>query len=550
MDHFLILLAGLAFFLFGMEKLGALLYSYTGGDLEKKIEKYTRNDFTKVIAGFFVTTLFQSSSATTVILVSMTSVGLISVVQSISFLVGANIGSITTAWIVAIKITRFGIYLFTFGLIGKLVFKNRKLKDVGSFLVGLGLIFFGLEMMSGALGFLRDNPDVVDFLSKFDAGSSVLSMVLLTLFGVLFTALIQSSGATAAMVIAVAAQGLISIHSGAAIVLGSTLGTTVTAFLASLGSSAEGKRTAFLQVFMNVVEMAAGIVIFYPSVMLLIKFGETVGNVDAGFLIAVYMTFLKIMLAFIVFPFRKKFASVAQRLIKKKFRLIRTPIMIPEIEKGDFNETIIKKLTPATETYMKYLADMLAYSYIVTRKPGYRSLFQKVVRYEQVLDAGHNDMVKKINLSCNDNTKVLWLFLKISDEAESMGDHAREIAKYGVRLENTKNKLTKEQKQLIHDCYIKIFMQFHEVCVKKNYSKELLSNSENIERYLRAKKREFYFTLCSEHDHDQKKRLIIVDLLSEYSKFNHSIKRIIQVNLDYAEGKSVYLWQNRGENGV
>ncbi len=544
------LLAGLAFFLFGMEKLGALLYSYTGGTLEKKIEKYTKNDFTKVIAGFIVTTLFQSSSATTVILVSMTSVGLISVVQSISFLIGANIGSITTAWIVAIKITRFGIYLFTFGLIGKLVFKKRKLKDAGVFMVGLGLIFFGLETMSGALGFLRDNPAVVEFLSGFDAASSVFSMVLLTLFGVLFTALIQSSGATAAMVIAVAAQGLISIHSGAAIVLGSTLGTTVTAFLASLGSSAEGKRTAFLQVFMNVVEMVAGVIIFYPSIMLLVKFGETVGNVEAGFMIAVYMTFLKILLTVTVFPFRQYFASVAQKVIKKKFRLIRTPIVIPEIGSSDTSETIIEKLTPATEIYMKYLTDMLAYSYIVIRKPGYRSLFEKVERYEQVLDDGHNDMVKKINLSCNDNTRVLWLFLKISDEAESMGDHAREIAKYGVRLENTRNKLNEEQKQLIHGCFVKVFMQFHEVCVKKNYTKELLSKSEDIERYLRAKKREFYFTLCSEHDHDQKKRLIIVDLLSEYSKFNHSIKRIIQVNLDHAEGKSVYLWQHRGENGV
>jgi phosphate:Na+ symporter len=544
------LLAGLAFFLFGMEKLGALLYSYTGGNLEEKIEKYTKNDFTKVITGFVVTTLFQSSSATTVILVSMTSVGLISVAQSISFLIGANIGSITTAWIVAVKITRFGIYLFTFGLIGKLIFKNRKLKDVGMFMIGLGLIFFGLEMMSGALGFLKDSPDIVKFLSGFDAASSVFSMGFLVLFGVLFTALIQSSGATAAMVIAVAAQGLISIHSGAAIVLGSTLGTTVTAFLASLGSSAEGKRTAFLQVFMNVVEMAAGIIIFYPSVMFLLKFGKAVGNVEAGFMIAVYMTFLKIMLVFTVFPFRRYFASVAEKIIKKKFRLIRTPIVIPEIEKGDSTEAVFEKLTPAIETYMEYLTDMLAYSYIVTRKPGYRSLFEKVERYEQVLDAGHLDMVKKINRSCNDSAKVLWLFLKISDEVESMGDHAREIAKYGVRLENTKNELSKEQRQLIHNCFVKIFMQFHEVCIKKNYSEELVTNSESIERYLRNKKREFYFTLCSEHDHDHKKRLIIVDLLSEYSKFNHSIKRILQVNLDYVGGKDVYLWENRKKDGI
>ncbi|HDT11787.1 MAG TPA: Na/Pi cotransporter family protein, partial [bacterium] len=436
------------------------------------------------------------------------------------------------------------------GVIGRLILKNKKLKDAAVFLIGIGLIFFGLEMMSGSLNFLKESPGIVKFLSGFDASVSIGSMVLLTLFGVLFTALIQSSGATAAMVIAVTSLGVFSIHSGAAIVLGSTLGTTVTAFFASLGSSAEGKRTAFLQVFMNIVEMMIGIIIFYPSVRMLLEFGKMVGNSDAGFMIAVYMTFLKIVLAFTVFPFRKFFSSIAEKLIKKKFRLIRIPIVIPEISDKDSIETLKEKLTPATDTYMKYLTDMLAYSYIVTRKPLHKSLFEKVGRYEQVLDSGHANMVKRINGCCNDNIKVLWLFLKISDEAESMGDHAREIAKYGVRLENTRNELTKEQQQLIRDCYIKIFLQFNEVCIKKNYSEELVKNCENIERYLRNKKREFYFTLCSEQDHDHKKRLIIVDLLSEYSKFNHSIKRILQVNLDYLEGKDVYLWPNRKDNDI
>jgi len=542
MHNVLMLFAGLAFFLFGMEKLGSLLYAFAGGSLKNRLKKYTGNDATRVAVGFFITTLFQSSSATTVILVSMTSVGLISVVQSLSFLIGANIGSITTAWIVAIKITKAGIYMFTIGTIGKLAFKNRKLNDISLFLIGLGLIFFGLEMMSGALSFLSESPVVVKLISGFDASESVWSMILLTIFGVLFTALIQSSGATAAMVIAVTAQGIMPIHSGAAIVLGSTLGTTITAFLAAIGSSAEGKRTAYLQIIINVVEMVIGIVVFYPSVALLVAFGKAIGNVDAGFMIAVYMTFLKVVLAVTVFPFRNRFVNFSEKLAKKKYRLITTPIEVPAISGEDSPEMIIEKLSPATEIYMDYIRDMLAYSYIISRKPDDRSLYNKVVRYEEVLDEGHREMIGNISKTLNKNSRVLWLFLKISDEAESMGDHAREIAKYGMRLESIKEKLSKEQTDMLHDCFIKVFLNFHEVCIKRNYDCELVARCEMIERYLRKKKREFYFVLCQESDHDHEKRLVVVDLLSEYSKFNHSIKRILQVNIDYNAGRETFLW--------
>jgi phosphate:Na+ symporter len=542
MQNVLMLFAGLAFFLFGMEKLGSLLYAFAGGSLKNRLKKYTGNDATRVAVGFFITTLFQSSSATTVILVSMTSVGLISVVHSLSFLIGANIGSITTAWIVAIKITKAGIYMFTLGAIGKLAFKNRKLNDISLFLIGLGLIFFGLEMMSGSLSFLSESPDVVKLISGFDASESVWSMILLTMFGVLFTALIQSSGATAAMVIAVTAQGIMPIHSGAAIVLGSTLGTTITAFLASIGSSAEGKRTAYLQIIINVVEMVIGIIVFYPSVALLVVFGKAIGNVDAGFMIAVYMTFLKVILAATVFPFRNRFVSFSEKLAKKKYRLITTPIEVPAILDEDTPEIIRKKLYPATEIYMDYVRDMLAYSYIISRKPDDRALYSKVVRYEEVLDEGHKEMVLNISKTRNKNSSVLWLFLKMSDEAESMGDHAREIAKYGMRLESIKDKLSKEQTDMLHDCFTKVFLNFHEVCIKRNYDCELVARCEMIERYLRKKKREFYFVLCQESDHDHEKRLIVVDLLSEYSKFNHSIKRILQVNIDYNAGREAFLW--------
>jgi len=548
MYQLVFLLSGLAFFLFGMQLLGKLLGSFTGGDLDEKLAKYTKNDFVKLVVGFVVTTLFQSSSATTVIMVSMTSVGLISVAESLSFILGANIGSITTAWIVAVKITKAGIFLFTIGIIGRFISSNKKLGYIFDFLAGLGLIFFGLEMMSDSLEFIKKSPEVVDIISNFSAETSIGSMLILVLFGIVFTAVIQSSGATAAMVITIASQGILDLHSACAVVLGSTLGTTITAFLASLNAGALGKRTAFMQFFINVIGTLFGIVFFYPIVTLIA--GKFPPATAVSLIIATYMTFLKIVLVIIVFPIRKYVAKFSEMLIREKFQTINIKPRTPKLPYDAGSLVIASNLNKNVDTFMKYLTDMIAFSYIIMRKPKEHSLFDKVVKYEKTLDLGHRKMVQSISASGNSRNALLWLYLKMSDEAESMGDHARSIAKYGIKLGELDFHFSDDQKQLMLEAHTKIFLQFHEVCIKKNYDTEFLENSHRIERFLRTKKRELYTTLCMETGHNPEKRLVLTDILSEYSKINHSIKRILQVNLDTIEGRGIYLWEKKHVQGT
>jgi phosphate:Na+ symporter len=521
-----------------------MLSDFTGRSFADRLDRWTRSDFTKIFTGFTITTLFQSSSATTAILVSMTSVGLVTVTSSVSYLIGANIGSITTAWIVAVKITKAGIFMFTAGFLCRLIIKNEKLKNGAFFIAGLGLIFFGLEMMSESVAFLKHHQGAVSFFSRFDASTSVLSMLILTLGGVLFTAVIQSSGATAAMIIGLVSTGAVSLHSGAAVVLGSTLGTTATAYLASLGTSAEGKRTAFLQIFINVIELFAGLILFYPSVELVMK-TTSAYSLNSGFAIALYMTFLKIMLALIVFPLRKVFARIAEKYVRKRFRLITEPFVLSPVTADDTAEKLRDNFMPAVDLCVKYLTDMMGYSYIGIRKPALRSIYKKVVHYEEMIDEAQREIVELISKSRNSHTDILWLFLKVADELESMGDHAKSIAKYGVRLDEIRHKLNDAQKKILLECYLMVFRQFHEVCVKKKYDCALVAKGEEIERHLRREKRRIYSLLCTESDHNYEKRLILVDILSEYSKFNHSIKRILQVNIDVSEGRGIYLWENR-----
>jgi|GEM_PF-915500 len=548
MYQLVFLLSGLAFFLFGMQLLGKLLSSFTGGNLDEKLAKYTKNDFVKLIVGFVVTTLFQSSSATTVIMVSMTSVGLISVAESLSFILGANIGSITTAWIVAVKITKAGIFLFTAGIIGRFLSSNKKTGYFFDFLAGLGLIFFGLEMMSDSLEFIKKSPEVVDYISRFSAETSIGSMLVLVLFGVLFTAVIQSSGATAAMVITIASQGILDLHSACAIVLGSTLGTTITAFLASLNAGALGKRTAFMQFFINIIGMLFGMLLFYPSIDLITNL-MSAKNIHVSLIIATYMTFLKIALVIIVFPIRKYVAKFSELLIREKFQTINIKPRTPKLPYNAGSLVIAANLNKNVDTFMKYLTDMLAFSYIIMRKPKEHGLFDKVVKYEKTLDLGHRKMVQSISATGNSRNALLWLYLKMSDEAESMGDHARSIAKYGIKLGELEFTFSDEQKKLMLEAHTKIFMQFHKVCVKKNYDTELLENCHYIERFLRTKKRELYTILCVETGHNPEKRLVLTDILSEYSKINHSIKRILQVNIDTIEGRGIYLWEKKHVQG-
>ncbi|HSW60255.1 MAG TPA: Na/Pi symporter [bacterium] len=544
MYQLLMLPAGLAFFLFGMTQLSSMLSDFTGRSFADRLDKWTKSDFTKIFTGFTITTLFQSSSATTAILVSMTSVGLVTVTSSVSYLIGANIGSITTAWIVAVKITKAGIFMFTAGFLCRLIIKNEKLKNGAFFIAGLGLIFFGLEMMSESVAFLKHHQGAVSFFSRFDASTSVLSMLILTLGGVLFTAVIQSSGATAAMIIGLVSTGAVSLHSGAAVVLGSTLGTTATAYLASLGTSAEGKRTAFLQIFINVIELFAGLILFYPSVELVMK-TTSAYSLNSGFAIALYMTFLKIMLALIVFPLRKVFARIAEKYVRKRFRLITEPFVLSPVTADDTAEKLRDNFMPVVDLCVKYLTDMMGYSYIGIRKPALRSIYKKVVHYEEMIDEAQREIVELISKSRNSHTDILWLFLKVADELESMGDHAKSIAKFGVRLDEIKHKLNDAQKKLLLECYLMVFRQFHEVCVKKKYNCDLVAKGEEIERHLRREKRRIYSLLCTESDHNYEKRLILVDILSEYSKFNHSVKRILQVNLDVSEGRGIFLWESR-----
>ncbi len=539
----LFLFAGLAFFIFGINRLNYLLAKIAGGSLQEKIVNLTKNDFVKLLSGVGITALFQSSNATTVILVSMTGAGFITVLESTGFILGANIASVTTAWIVAFKISEIAIPIFTVGVLGDFFIKKKNLKRFFVFLTGIGLIFYGLTMMSDSVAFISKSKFAMYLMSEFNAEVSIPALLLLTVFGVLFTAIIQSSAATTVMIMSLAATGFINLHSSAAIVLGSTLGATITAFLAAMNGTVDGKRVAFIHVFINIIGLIIGLLVFYPSVTFTAFIANLIKENNVAFTIVLYLTIVKIVTVIILFPLRNMITSLVTKIIKDKYETLNIRMEIPKLPFGASSLMIKTKLSDCMDVMMKHIQQMLFFSYKYLFDAKEASVVQIIERYENFIDSSHKKLVKAISESENSNNEVLWLFLKMSDEVESMADHIKEIAKYATRMHEVGFTISVAYRNVLKEAEELVYSLFKQVCVKMNYSEELVKQADIIERTIRAHKREVFSSLTSCVTDRYEEILHITDILSEYSKINHSIKRILQVNLDNIEGRGIFIWK-------
>ncbi len=246
------LLGGLALFLYGMEILSKGMQAAAGNKMRNIISRFTQNRFLALIAGIIITILVQSSSATSVMLVGFVEAGLMSFAQTLGMLLGAGIGTTITAQLIALKITDYSLLFIALGF-GFIIFSKKvKLNNIGKAILGFGLLFFGMYIMSESMYPLRSYQGFLDLLVKLE------NPVVGILVGFAFTALIQSSAAFIGIMITIASQGFLSIEACIPLILGTNLGTGMTAILASLNSGREAKRVAFAHSFFKLI----GILIF------------------------------------------------------------------------------------------------------------------------------------------------------------------------------------------------------------------------------------------------------------------------------------------------
>ena len=265
------LLGGLALFLFGIDQLTDSLKALAGDRMRTILARLTSTRFSGALTGAFVTAVIQSSSVTTVLVVGFTTAGLMSFSQSIGVIMGANIGTTITAQIVAFKVTKAALGMIAFGFSFLFFAKRDALRHYGGIIMGLGLVFFGMSLMSDAMEPLRTYQPFLDLMIRME------NPLIGILVAAAFTALIQSSSATTAIVIVMAGQGFISLPAGIALAMGANIGTCVTALLAAIGKPREAIRAATTHVLFNI----AGVLIWIGFVVQLAEFVTMISPVHA-----------------------------------------------------------------------------------------------------------------------------------------------------------------------------------------------------------------------------------------------------------------------------
>ncbi|MCB0281935.1 MAG: Na/Pi symporter [Calditrichae bacterium] len=246
------LAGGLALFLFGMEMMSEGMKKVAGSRLRSILSSITNNRLVAVGMGTFVTMIMQSSSATTVMLVSFVQARLITFAQSLGIILGADIGTTFTAQLIALKLTDYALLMIAIGFLIFFIAKPLRYKNIGETILGFGILFFGMKIMSDAMYPLRTFEPFIDILLKLE------NPLFGILIGTIFTALIQSSGAFAGIIIVLATQGILTLEAGIPLLLGANMGTCITAFLASINTSREAKRVAIAHILFKV----AGVLLF------------------------------------------------------------------------------------------------------------------------------------------------------------------------------------------------------------------------------------------------------------------------------------------------
>ena len=278
---FLCLLGSVGLFLYGMKVMSEGLQKAAGDRLRNILSAMTRNRFTGTLTGFAITALIQSSSASTVMVVSFVNAGLMTLAQSMAVIMGANVGTTFTAWVIALFGFKVNISAFVLPMIGiavPLLFsKKGRTKSMGEFLTGFAFLFMGLNMISDYVPDLQQNPEMFAFLQQYtDLG--FLSVLIFLTVGILVTMIIQSSAATFAITLIMCSKGWIDFNLACAIVLGSNIGTTITPILASMSGNVAAKRTAMGHLLFNLLGCAWVLCVFNPFVELNTWITEAIGQ--------------------------------------------------------------------------------------------------------------------------------------------------------------------------------------------------------------------------------------------------------------------------------
>jgi phosphate:Na+ symporter len=447
---FLMLVGSLGLFLYGMKIMSEGLQKLAGNRLRSILSAMTRNRVMGVLTGLTITAIIQSSSATTVMVVSFVNAGLLSLVQSIGVIMGANIGTTATAWLISLfGFGKFSISALSIPLMGiaiPLVFSSKnKRKSMGEFIFGFAFLFMGLDYLKASMPDLQNNPEVLSFVQNFsDMGFA--SVLIYVLIGTVITLIVQSSSATVAITLIMATKGWIDFPSAAAMILGENIGTTITANIAAIPANIAAKRAAFAHFMFNVFGVIWVLIVFKYFVgmveYLVERFGPSNPELATTYGLSLFHTMFNVCNVLVMIWFVNLYEKICLKVIRPRRG---------EEEDGDFGlqyittgmlstaELSILQAEKEVELYAKRVRKMLGFVEQMTNMnhndKKFLKLYNRLEKYEEISDrmeieiGSYLGKVTEGRLS-NESKEHIRSILREVSEIESVADACCKIGRH------------------------------------------------------------------------------------------------------------------------
>jgi phosphate:Na+ symporter len=545
------LLGALGFFIYGMKVMSEGIQKVAGSKMRQILGAMTSNRFKGLLTGLLITGLVQSSSATTVMVVSFVNAGLLSLTESIGVIMGANIGTTVTAWIISlvgfkVKIAAYALPIIAIG--APLLFANKsKPRAWGEVLIGFALLFMGLAALKAAVPDLKNNPEILEFLRHYtDLG--YLSVVIFVGIGTLLTILVQSSSAAMAVTLVMANQGWIPFELAAAMVLGENIGTTITANLAAMIANVYAKRAARAHFIFNIFGVAWMLALFYPFTTAVGSYIEsTTGNspfLEATAIpvaLSLFHTTFNIINSFLMVWFVNQIASVVVKMVPSRgddeefhLEFIGSNILAtPEISVLEARKEIAKmgKLTGRMSDFVQTL--------ITKKKNKKRQKFMdKIRRFEQATDDMEVEIATFLSKVAQGNIREETSFkiralLSINNDLERIADIFYQMSLLVERKHNTEVWFSDPHIDQLNSMF-NLLDEALDIMVKNlnaDYSKVTIVEALDKEREINARRNELrkdYLRSVEKGDYDVGSALIYSELIQSIEKVGDHVINVTE----------------------
>lgn len=482
-----------------MNMMSAGLQKAAGDGLRRFLASITSNPFKGVVTGLGVTGVIQSSSATTVMVVSFVNAGLLTLTQAISVIMGANIGTTLTAWIIALfgfkaDISVLAVPLMAVGFVMSLS-KKGTFRNIGEVVVGFSLLFLGLSFMKNSVPDLSANPEVLSFIQSW-AGHGLWSVLLFLMVGSILTLVLQSSSATVALTLIFLNLGWIQFDMAAAMVLGENIGTTITANIAAAVGNANARRAALAHTIFNLFGVIWAIALFKPFIGLIEWVINTLGMGNSAetplYSVSMLHTLFNIINTSLLIWFIPQIEKIVTKMIKEKgpaeengklvyinAGLIPTPeLALSEAEKE------VTHFAKIMQKGFSYIKDAITTS---DTEAEFAAMKEKLVKYEEISDRIEYEVVNYLNkidrdsLSDGSALRIKSIY-RIVGEMESLGDSGESISRVISRAINHKQKLSEEHKKNLLDMAVLLDRAYDAMA----YNLENAAKIKNIDNAIAA----------------------------------------------------------------